>query len=92
MPELSEWLAEFARLSVEERDRRSELIVAYSSAVAELRRANFETGRDPSRLFSRQEVERVVSDYRSHNLAKIQPAMRRYLQLLEHGYHAPASN
>lgn len=89
IPELSQWLAAFARLSAEERERSSELIDAYNSAVAEFRRASFESGGDPSILFTVQEIERVVSDYQARNLANIRPAMRRYLQLLEHGYQAP---
>lgn len=89
MAELAQWFAAFERLSVEERRRGSELIDAYNGAVMELRAANAGIGHDPLRLFSPQEVESLVLDYREHKLANIRPAMRRYLQLLEHGYQVP---
>ncbi len=69
---------------------RSELIDAYCGAISELREANSEFGRDPYRIFSRQEIENLVLDYRQSKMANIRPAMMRYLQLLESGNQAPA--
>jgi hypothetical protein len=63
---------------------------AYNGAVAESRAANGLTDIDPLRLFSRDEIEVFVGDFRSDKLSIKAPAMKHYLELLEQGYKWPA--
>ena len=90
MAELNGWLAAFDRLLPEDRKRSIQLIEAYNGAVAESRSASGEINLDPFRLFSRDEIEGLVGDYRSNRLSSKAPAMNRYLELLEQGYKWPA--
>jgi hypothetical protein len=90
MLEFNGWLAAFDRLLPEDRNRSIQLIEAYNGAVAESRSADGQTNLDPFRLFSRDEVESLVGDYRSNRLSSKAPAMKHYLELLEQGYKWPA--
>ena len=90
MVELNGWLSAFDRLLPEDRKRSIQLIEAYNGAVAESRSANGQINPDPFRLFSRDEIEGLVGDYRSNRLSSKAPAMNRYLELLEQGYKWPA--
>jgi hypothetical protein len=90
MVEFNGWLAAFDRLPAEDRRRSIQLIEAYNGAVAESRAANGPTDLDPLRLFSRDEIEGLVGDYRSDKLSIEAPAMKHYLELLEQGYKWPA--
>ena len=66
MVELNGWLAAFDRLLPEDRKRSIQLIEAYNGAVAESRSASEQINLDPFRLFSRDEIEGLVGDYRSN--------------------------
>jgi hypothetical protein len=90
MVEFNGWLAAFDQLPPEDRRRSIQLIEAYNGAVAESRAANGLTDLDPLRLFSRDEIEGLVGDYRSDKLSIKAPAMKHYLGLLEQGYKWPA--
>jgi hypothetical protein len=90
MVELNGWLAAFDQLPPEDRRRSIQLIEAYNGAVAESRAANGLTDIDPLRLFSRDEIEVFVGDFRSDKLSIKAPAMKHYLELLEQGYKWPA--
>lgn len=88
MPDISSCLASFARLSSEERERSVRLIRAYNDAVVETR-STYVTASKPSQLFSWEEVEDLVKDYRADRLSDIRPAMEHYLSLLDRGYRWP---
>jgi hypothetical protein len=90
MVELNGWLAAFDQLPPEDRRRSIQLIEAYNGAVAESRAADGLTDLDPLRLFSRDEIEVFVGDFRSDKLSIKAPAMKHYLELLEQGYKWPA--
>jgi hypothetical protein len=88
MSDIGGCLAAFARLSSDERERSIRLINAYNDAVFETRSANSgDTG--SLQLFSWDEVEHLVKDYRADRRANIGPAMERYLSLLDRGYRWP---
>jgi hypothetical protein len=88
MTDISSCLAAFARLSSEERERSIRLVSAYNDAVSETHPLSAGETR-PSQLFSWDEIEHLVKDYRADRLSDIGPAMERYLSLLDHGYRWP---
>ena len=91
MGDFNSWLAAFRRLPAGDRQRSVELIEAYNAAVAESRSDHTQTQLGPLRLFSRDEIERLVRDYCSNRLSDMAPAMKHYLKLLEEGSRWPAS-
>lgn len=91
MSDFSGWLAAFRQLPAGDRQRSVELIEAYNAAVAESRSGNTQTHLSPLRLFSRDDIECLVSDYRLNKLSIMVPAMKHYLKLLEEGSRLPAS-
>jgi len=91
MGDFNGWLAAFRQLPAGDRQQSVELIEAYNAAVAEYRSDNTKTHLGPFRLFSRDEIERLVDDYRLNKLSIMAPAMKHYLKLLEEGFRLPAS-
>lgn len=89
MSQTDEFLAAFARLPQEERERSIRLINAYNDAVVESR-SSHAAANEPFQLFSSAEVERLVKDFRADRLSRIGPAMGRYLSLLDRGYRWPS--
>jgi hypothetical protein len=88
MLDIGTCLAAFARMSSEERERSIRLITAYNDAVCETHPANAGETK-PSQLFSWDEIEHLVKDYRADRFSNIGPAMERYLSLLDRGYTWP---
>jgi hypothetical protein len=88
MTDINVCLSAFARLSSDERQRSIRLIKAYNDAVSEAHTMNARETRS-SELFSPDEIQHLVEDYRADRLSNIGPAMERYLSLLHRGYRWP---
>jgi len=88
MSDIDSYLAAYARLSNEERERGVRLIRAYNDAVFEAHPTNAGEIRPPL-LFNWDEIKRLVEEYRADRLSNIGPAMERYLSLLDRGDRWP---
>lgn len=86
--DIGSFMAAFANLSSEERERSLRLIKAYNEAVFETYPSS-SRGNTARQLFDWNEIGHLVSDYREDRLSNIGPAMERYLSLLERGYRQP---